>query len=395
MFGLQRIDTVTRDKNGNWSFWATENAFGKNIDYLKWSFNNPVLMTVIAIRSKLYSQMKISHTLNGDIVDNSPYLNLLSKPNYFQSQEDWLYQQMWFMSCDGTNLIYQPRSVTKELPSALYNLIPSDVDLRESMKIDDFVITQKDQKEYGDRTFRYVLGGSKKDIPFKSIIPLYDLTNALSPNNWMDAPSRVSGIEKTLQNIDENIKSKNINLKMSQKYIASNKSNPEGQPQIQEPDRKNIEDKFGKVLSITNANIEVNHLVSDFKKLFLDEMLGADAMTVLNAFEMNKDILSYFTDNGSTYENQEQGIIRYIQSSSQVDANNLMNSLMQEWGMFDTNEKLEASYNHLPVMQVVMKVKIDTFKAYQETLKIGIESGTILAAEAKEMSDKLKIDLGL
>ena len=399
LFGAKKIDSVRRDKNGVWSFWMNESAFGNDRKYLEWSLTNPVLMTVISIRAKLYSQMKITHyKSNGDEIENSPYLKLLHKPNYFQSQEDWLFQQMWFMSVDGKNLIYQPKSLTSQLPSSLYNLIPTEIDLeaKRPMRISDFVLTTKDEKAFSDRTFDYTLGDKTHNIPFKSVIPLYDLSNALTCDSWMDAPSRINGIKCVLQNIDENIKSKNINLKMSQKYLFKNETNPEGQPQIQDTDRNAIENVLGKkAVMITNASISANHLVSDFKKLFLDEMFSNDATTVLNAFEMNRDVLNYFSNGASTHDNQEQGIIRYVQSCTQVDANNLMSSLMQEWGLYDTGEKLVASYNHLPVMQIVMKVKIDTFKAYQETLKLAIENQTIDAKEAKEMSDKLKNDLGL
>jgi hypothetical protein len=37
----------------------------------------------------------------------------------------------------------------------------------------------------------------------------------------MSSPSRLAGISKTIENIEENLLSKNVNLKMSQKYLMA------------------------------------------------------------------------------------------------------------------------------------------------------------------------------
>jgi len=389
--------TVERNKLGDFTYEISEKAFGNDKDYLDWSLSNPVLMTVIALRAKLYSQMQITHCdSKGDPIENSDVLKLLKNPNYFQSQQDFLFQQMWYLSATGENFTYSPKRFTTELPTNLYNLIPSCLDFDNTQELDKFLKSKKDVKAFTDQAIKYTLNNEELNIKIADLIPFYDLANNIQPNNWMNSPSRVDGIANVLENIEENIKAKNVNLKMAQKFLASNKSSAEGTPMIQPQDRTDIESKIGrKSLLVTNANVDVKHLVSDMKRLYLDEQLSNDAMSVLLAFEMNKDVLNYLGTSGSTYENQEQGIIRFIQNSIQSSADNTMNSFSESFGLFEKNEMLKASFNHLPVMQVVMLTKIETFKAYQEALKISIESGTVTQAEAKEMSDKLRKDLGL
>ena len=242
LFGRE-LFRVERNRAGQFSyaFFDGSNTFVDNGKYLKLSLENIVLMTIVSLRSSLYSQMEIKHVNSEGVeVKNSDILKLLSSPNYFQSQEDWLYQQMWFLSVAGTNFIYQRKAFANELPKAIYNLIPSDIDLNNAHKVNKFIVTQKDFKAFGERKIKYTLDDTVYDLALSELIPLYDLSNGLSNNSFFQSPSRVKGIVKVLNNIDENLKSKNVNLNMSSKYIGKN-SGTGNESQLQPDDRKSIE----------------------------------------------------------------------------------------------------------------------------------------------------------
>jgi hypothetical protein len=68
----------------------------------------------------------------------------------------------------------------------------------------------------------------------------------------MSSPSRLAGISKTID-IEENLLSKNVNLKMSQKYLMATRAM---KTQIQKADRMVLKDSKPKNLLITNANIK-------------------------------------------------------------------------------------------------------------------------------------------
>lgn len=396
LFG-RTIFQVERNRAGEFSytFLNDGNDFVNNEKYLSMSLDNPVLMTICAIRSALYSQMEIKHVdKNGKVIENSPYIKLMQQPNYFQSQNDWLFQQMWFLSTAGTNLILEKKAFTNDVPKALFNLVPSEIDLNKAYKVDKFIVTDKDKKAFGERTIKYTLDSTEYPIKINELIPLYDLSNGLTNNSFFTSESRVKGVSKVLQNIDENLRSKNKNLKMSQKYLAKNSSDG-NEAQILENDRKDIYSKL-EVNStiITNRNIDVKHLVSDMKRLYLDEQFADDANKVLLAFEMNKNVINYFSKD-STFENQNQGLISYIQNSIHTTAKNTMNSLSSQWGLFERGEKLIASYDHLSCMQSVVNDKIKSFTEMQNAIKLAIENQTMDIAAAKKMSDEFKIKLGL
>jgi len=390
LFGLWgKSVSVERDRNGAFIYsFLDQSGFANSTKYLELSLTNPVLIAIIALRSKIYSQMKITHLNNtGKPIENSEIIKLFKQPNYFQSQEDFFFQQMWFLSATGTNLTYKVDALNST--KAIFNLIPSEIDLNNTEKVKSFIYTKKELEEYGEKKIIYTLDGQTFEIKLKDIIPTYDLANGLTCNSLMSSPSRLKGISKTVENIEQNLLSKNVNLKMSQKYLMASQGDG-NEAQIQSADRKDIFSKIAqKSLLITNANIKAQHLVSDMKRLFLDEQFSADALTCLNAFDMSKDVLNYFSNGSSTYENKEKAMLDYVQNSIQTDANNTMNSFASSLGLIDKGESLQATYNHLPVMQLVMKTKIETLAAYQSTL---IYETT---AEQKRLSDDFKLILGL
>jgi hypothetical protein len=301
---------------------------------------------------------------------------------------------MWFLSTAGTNFILEKKAFTNDVPKAIFNLIPSEIDLNKAHKVNKFIVTEKDKKVFGDRTIKYTLDNTEYDIKLNELIPLYDLSNGLTNNSFFTSESRVKGVSKVLQNIDENLRSKNKNLKMSQKYLAKNSSDG-NEAQILDNDRKDIYSKL-EVNStiITNRNIDVKHLVSDMKRLYLDEQFADDANKVLLAFEMSKNVLNYFAKD-STFENQNQGLISYIQNSIQTTAKNTMNSLTSQWGLFERGEKLIASYDHLACMQSVVNDKIKSFTEMQLAIEKALTNQVMDIATAKKMSDEFKTKLGL
>lgn len=388
---------VERNRLGQFSYSFFDGSdFVNSTEYLRLSLENPVLMTIIAFRSSLYSKMRITHVdQNGKEVQNSPYLKLLSTPNYFQSQEDFLFQQMWFLSANGTNNIYQNKPFSKSAPLGIYNLIPSQINYNNTHKINKFLWKKEDQKAFSEREIEYTLDNTTYKIKIGDLIPLYDLANGLTNNSFIQSPSRVKGITRPLENIEQNLKSKHKNLQMSAKYFVKNNSDG-NEGVIQDGDRTAIERVLGrKDIIITNqAKIDAGHLLSDMKRLYLDEQYAEDFLKCLLAFDMNKNVINPFSKD-STFENQSQGLISYVQNSIQTTADNTMNSLSQQWGLFEVGHKLIASFDHLPIMQSVINDKVNSFKALQETIKIGLENKTLTEQEAKQMSDNFKLKLKL
>lgn len=398
LFGRE-LFRVERNRLGEFSYeFINGETFIDNGRYLDTYLTNPVLATIVNLRAEIYSQMKIRHFKGDKEVENSIYTKLLSQPNFFQSQQDFFFQQMVFLSVDGTDFIYQIKPFSNSVPTAVFNLIPSEIDYKNVNKVNKFVTTKQDFKKIGEQQIKYTLDNTVYNLKLSELIPTYDLANGLVQNSMFISPSRVRGIAQVLSNIDKNLKSKGVNLEMSQKYLAKSTGNGE-QSHILEDDRKSIWNAIAKkTLMITNANVGVDHLVSDMKRLYLDEQFADDANKCLLAFGMNKHVLNYFTKDaglGNSGELISQSMISYIQNSIQNTADNTMSSISSQWGLIDNGERLVASYDHLPVMQKTVNDKIASFKEMQELIKLGIENGTMTTEDAKKMSDDFKVKIGL
>jgi hypothetical protein len=389
---------VERNRLGEFSFeFNTGPGFNNTGKYLDMSLENPVLMTIIGLRAQVYSQMEIRHvdSNNKDVV-NSPYIKLLDQPNYFQSKEDFFYQQMWFLSACGFNYTYQKKSIVQEIPVALYNLIPNDLDLNKVNKLNKFIATEQDIKAFNDRKVKYKLDDLEQDIRIGDIIPFYDLANGLMSNSIITSPSRIKGISKIVENIEENIKAKNTNLRMSQKFLSTKKGGMQGvETPLKDADRKSIENILGrKALQITSGDISVTHLVTDLKKLFLDEQFADDANKCVLAFEMNKNVINYFSKD-STFDNQDKGMIAWVQNSIHTTAKNTMNSMSQQWGLIEKGERLIASYDHLDFMQSLAASKAAAMLTMEQSIKLSLENGTMTKEEARQMHINFMIKLKL
>lgn len=393
IFGTD-INRVEHDVNGSWWMMTDNTAFANRQQMFWYSVNNPILCAVLTTRAQLFSQMKITHLRNGDEVKNSSIVSALRNPNYFQSQKDWLFSLNWLAGTYGTGLIYyNTELLDSSVPKFLYNLDNSKIDFGESLKMKKFIRLKQDVTEFEKRKIKYSFDdGNQSDIELRNILPFYDTANGI--DGVYLGVNRMGSILGALDNIQSNIESKNINLEFSKKYIGVNKTDLHGSPQITDQDRANIKRAVGsKHVQITNGNIEFSHLVSDFKKLFLDEMYQADAMTVINAYGLNIDVINYALNN-STFSNQELGIIRVIQNNIQVQADNLMETLQQGFQMPD-NESLIASYDHLPVMQSMLKDKIDVLSNGIDAINKAKESGLLSESEAKEKAKRLLDNLKL
>jgi len=386
LFGGNKGISIERDRTGNWSYWLDNSFTGCSKDYLKWSLEHPVLFPILSLRAKMVSQAKILHLDDNDVeIKNSDVLKLLKNPNYFQSQQDFIFQMVYFMGSNGGNYTYTPTASNLILPKQIYNLVPNQIDTNKIEEIDTFFKSESEFKEFGKRRIKYNLNGKDIPIEIRNIIPMYDVANGLVSNSWLTSPSRVKAIEVPLLNIEELLKSKNINAKMSQKYLATSQDQFNGASvPMQAEDKDSVKRVLKKEsLHVTNGNVKVEHLVNNLKNLALDPQISAESQICLLNFGLNNDVLNFFAGGSSTFENQEKGEIRAYQNEIQSIADNIANSLTSG---LNIKGRLVFSFEHLPIMQKVLADKVDSFKSLQEAIKVSLENQTITPAQAIEMT---------
>ena len=379
---------ATRRTDGSWSYMLDPTSqFGSLGDYLNLSLTNIALFTAFQMRSTIFARAKISVVdSEGKEIENDPALELFADPNYTESQQDFLKKHLWFKSL-GTGF-------TRKLPKrkngdisrvenigSLQHLIPSQVDYNRINKYSDFIISSSQIKKLEESEIVYTIANKKHKVQVKDLVFFYDIANNMVDEGMFKSPSRIDALSHELKNIQEAQTSKNKNLVFSAKWLAVNKNTEMNTRQnLDEDERQEIErDLFRKSMNATNADVNVEALANDFRKLMLDDNIASDAMRVFGAFEINKDVLNWWMNGQTTYDNKEVAIVDWIQNSIQMEADDFANTYNTSFGYNKENKKIKLTYDHLPVMQVLETKRLEGISKQAEILDKLIKAGVNLS----------------
>jgi len=381
-------------------------AFLGGIDKLKIAKENPVISSCIEIRAKLLSQAEFFiEDANGDKNFDNDLIKLLNNPNPHQSKQDFLKQFEWFKSSYGW--VYQkPYKAVGFAPTSIYNLKSSCIEFPNKM-LNPMVWTDKETKEYYKQKFTYEFDDYKSSFELNSIIPFYDLTNSLSDekDSFITAPSRLDSIIKQISNIGLIGDAENVMIQTNGREMFFGGQSKGGNLgislQLDADDKKNIESSlmnnygfgYGKKRSIALKN-EVGHksLHIPLKELGLHESLISNANLVREAFEVPNELYDTYMK-GSTFENQKEALIGFVQNTVQGIADDLANSWTSYFGY--ENTPIKASFSHLPVMQHTEDKKADKLlkiaTAYRNLIQAGLtneEANQIFANQGISITDE-------
>lgn len=368
--------------NGSTSFLGGQ-------DPLDLSLKNPVISACIEIRAKILSQAEFYiEDANGDKNTDDELIKLINNPNVHQSKQDFLKQFEWFKSTYGW--VYQkPYAAVGYTPKAIFNLKSSCIEFPKTM-LNPMVWTDKDIKNYYKQRFTYKIQDEEKSIELKDVIPFYDLTNSLTEKKegFITSPSRIESIIKQISNISLIGDAENMMIKTNGRemfYGGQTKGGNLGIAlQLDGDDKKNIESRLmnnygfgnGKKRSIALKN-EVGHksLHIPLKELGLHESIISNANIVREAYEVPNELYDTYMK-GSTFENQKEALIGFVQNTIQGVADDLANSWTSH---FDYEDKpIKASFSHLPVMQHAEDKKADKLlkisTAYRNLVQAGLSN---------------------
>lgn len=378
---------ATRRVDGSWSYFLDPTSqFGNSSDHLNLSLTNIALFTAFDIRSTMFSRAKVVVVDSNDKeIEDDPFLQLIANPNFCESQSDHLKKHLWFKSL-GTGIT---RAMPKrkgadihqiENVDALEHLIPSLVDYQDFQKHGDFVRSRSQKKEINERQIKYKISGKDHLIDVKDLAFFYDVACNMTDEGFFKSPSRIDAVHNELKNIQEAQSSKNKNLVFSAKWLATNKGMEMNVKTALKPDEKQeIEQNlFNKSMNATNADVNVEALANDMRKLMLDGSLSADAMRVFSVFHINRNVLDWWEKGGSGLGDNgsmiEKGVAEWIQNSIQLEGDDYANTWTTFFGYQEQKKKIKLIYSDLPVMQVLEKERIQGVKTQADILKTLIDS---------------------
>ncbi len=327
--------------------------------------------------------------LKGKRIDNDPFLTKIAKPNFSQSQQDFLYSHEFFKGT-GNNITRVIANKPNDIEAvfSLENLIPSQINYNNINKMKSFVFAPSDIEDVKQRSILYKIGDEDYPVPLNELVFFYDVTNGLTANSRFKSPSRIDALVPALANIHEAQKSKNINLRMSAKHIVSSGLTSGGDmlDGLQSGEKQDIENGFmHKDIMATESNLKVNSLANDFRKLMFDESANADLLKIANAYGISKDVLNWALDGAITYENQEAAVIKWIQNSIMFEGEDFAGTWESYFNYREQGKRIKLDYSHLPVMQVLKEKEVDSIKTRTEVAKALVELGMTNEAAMESM----------
>ncbi len=383
---------VERNRQGEWSYWLGGDSDFSLPNKLKLSLTNPALFTAFNMRSTMLSRGIVKvQTLEGEDLEKDKFLDLIANPNYCESTEDFIKKHSWFKAL-GTGITKvvpnRPNGNVRNIENvaALEHLIPSQVDYGETSKYTNFITSRSQKKAVEERTLRYKISGEEHKIPVSELAFFYDIACNMRDEGLFKSPSRIDALAPEIKNIQEAQSSKNKNLVFSAKWLATNKKKGlQGmEVNLEENERTEIETSlFNKSMNATNANVDVENLANDFRKLMLDDNISSDAMRIFSVYDIPRSVLNWWAKGqaglGDSGSSEEIAAVRWIQNSIQLDADDFCNTWSNFFNYREQGKKIVMDFSHLPVMQVLETKRMEGIERQAKILDALIKAQMPLA----------------
>lgn len=397
-FVYSGVDNVPyyRDSAGNIVMNTDLELFSNNLfagsDNLKdYYFKVPFLADCVNIYADFASQVQIyEEDSDGNIIEDSPFIEMLKKPNPFQDFQSYIKEAIINTITTGIFINYGTFFERGDLKadSQIYNLELSNLtfpQLRNS-----YLFREKDISKL--RVRESLPTGEQRDYFMSELGFFYDLGNKgnLDDKSFFNPISRLKSVEVSIQNI--------IKTEETINYLAGNKVfgvlSKKGNSLVPlgAKEKENIEQKINfkkKGIVATNEDLQYLSMLIDSKKLQLVEFQNQAKENLRSVLNIPRDILDASSGDtkGSTFENQQFAESRFINGNVKGYTDQILGVLQQKaYRYFEQRgTTLKGSYEHMP-SQVAINEKLGNealnnkltaldkfFTAYRNGLENGLK----------------------
>jgi hypothetical protein len=393
---------VEYDNAGNvfYTMFSSQGGLAKRLSdrqKLNAVVNNPALLKVISLDCDLFSMGKINKYQEDKLIETDFLYGLAKQPNLFQSWTQFNWDYKFWLNIYGTAYLYNPNN-SKNITSLQW-LNPNNIVWNESIikKLQAFIFSSKGYNEIlkGSITYNFD-NGESKTILLSEISIFQDLTN-IGQSNPLQGISRIDSLYKVINNSELALDAKGINLFLSGRFLVAGKADPDNVSMMpmSETEKRSIESEVlsEKTIHGVKSMIDIKRFVEDMNKLKLDESFLSDYFLFGAMFNIPRDILET-NIKGTTYENQEKSMARFVEYSLQPKAQKLT-----DWFEIQFNfQDVKMSWSHLMFMQVFEKEKTENIKvksaALLDLIKAGVkldEINELLGTKFTKLNDNTNI----
>lgn len=369
----------------------SNNLFTSSNNLKDYYFKVPFLADCVNIYADFASQVQIyEEDSEGNIIEDSPFIEMLKKPNPFQDFQSYIKEAVINTITTGIFINYGTFFERGDLKadSQIYNLELSNLtfpQLRNS-----YLFREKDISKL--RVRESLPTGEQRDYFMSELGFFYDLGNKgnLDDKSFFNPISRLKSVEVSIQNI--------IKTEETINYLAGNKVfgvlSKKGNSLVPlgAKEKENIEQKINfkkKGIVATNEDLQYLSILIDSKKLQLVEFQNQSKENLRSVLNIPRDILDASSGDtkGSTFENQQFAESRFINGNVKGYTDQILGVLQQKaYRYFEQRgTTLKGSYEHMP-SQVAINEKLGNealnnkltaldkfFTAYRNGLENGLK----------------------
>lgn len=378
-------------------------------DFLMWYKKNPFVFWAIQERAKAVSNVKFLIDKDGELIENDITAKL-NNPNAYQSQQNFLIQDLTYQSIWGTGYWYVNKLLnSREFVDDKTNILNLSADKLIFVGPDgkpydgDYVadLIRRD-KEKGIDTIRckYVVSDTDVlDIDIENLLPFFDTSTFTNPYY---SESRLKALHYVVSNSQAALESNNTFLSNPGgigAWVSRKKDATFGTAMLTDKERKEMETAqqmdYGSLggqrnIQIIGTDVDYISTIPKIADLKLNDTLVSMGLTIFGLFGLPKEAFTALM-NGATFENQREAYKNFIESEAKNLVDDRVNSLNKNLGLTEQTGKLVGSYSHLAVMQEDEELKSKVHKTNAETLEKEkavwddwLEKGMVSKADYKE-----------
>ena len=385
------IGRVERDNTGGFFYEflnskSKTSAFKNEQHKLNTVLNSPAFLTVVKIQCDMFTLGNVKAVRNEKDLPNDALLQLLERPNPFQTDRQFLWDYMlWRML--GTAYLHTSSKILKD-STQLYWLNPANLVWTDKLckQLDKVVLSNGSLRELEKLQIEYKYNdNSSKYYSLAEIKPFFDLTNGTG--NWYKGVSAVDALYKIILNSETGLDAKFSNLDFAGKFTVTGKSSMDNIDDVPMGDVEQ-QDAKSKLKSkdrmhVLKTPIEISRFVEDLRKLELDKAFFADVFIIAKMYNIPKGVIEdYFNNNSIFGENKSEIKADWIDESIKPQSEDLMNGLEALFGYHDRNIDLVMDYSHLSFMQVREKQRQEGIARQINNIQIAVNMEAISKEDA-------------
>lgn len=365
----------------------------------------PQIQAVLLMGADKFSNLRWVHKRDGEVVEKSPIVAKLNRPNPLQAGKEWLSQIYVYWKLFGNGYVLEntragyEKYANGELNVLNFTNLPSQFTRP--------VGTGRYFRQYelSDIIKEYVMKNGLKTAHYSPNEILHKSDISLTPidGGYLVGRSRLTSLSRPLTNILIAYESRNVigSNRGAAGLFSSNRSDDSGNVALsanEKDDLQNAIKKYGTLsgqdqFMITNANIKYTPLSRAIRELMLFEEIKADAIDICNAYNMPPLLL---TQEGATFSNLIESHKYHYRDSIIPDAESFAAEMARSLNLPD-NEELTVSFDHIEIMQedknkksTRNKTTTDSILAIQKSVKGGnttVNSGVRILMVVHGMSE--------